>query len=124
MRDLVAKAAVAIVGLAAVARAATAPPPPSGRPITEAEAHAVYHDAVSHERGDRRQAAIAFPGDVWSQDDDFHRRENDAVRQFASKHDVRIADVLRALDDGMHAGWPAPGRPVATVPPCRPRLAY
>lgn len=72
----------------------------------------------------RREAAVKFPGDLWSQDDDMHERENEAVRSYASKNNVRITDVVRAMDDGMRAHWQTSGTVQATVPPCRPRLSY
>jgi hypothetical protein len=118
------KAVVAVMALGAVVRAATAAPPPAGKPITDALARRAYRELTSRERTMRRDAAVKFPGDLWSQDDDFHQRETDQVRSFASSHEVRIGDVLRALDDGMKARWPASGTPIATVPPCRPRLSY
>jgi len=124
VRDLVAKIVLSIVGIAAVVRAATAPAPPLAKPITEAQAHGVYRELTTRERGMRRDAAVAFQGDLWSQDDDFHRREQDSLRDFASKKEVRLADVIAALDDGMRERWPTSGRPIATVPPCRPRLSY
>ena len=69
-------------------------------------------------------AALKFPGDPWSQDDDFHSREEAEARSFAASHDVRLADVLRAVDEGMRSHWPAAASPNPRVPPCRPRLAY
>jgi len=124
VRDRVPKAIVAVVAVVAVVRAATASGPAPGHPLSDEQAHAVYRDLASRERGMRREAAVAFPGDLWSQDDDFHRRENDTARDFASHKEVRLDDVVRAVDDGMKQRWPAPSRPVATVPPCRPRLSY
>lgn len=118
------KAVIALVAIIAIVRAATAAEPPPGKPITEAIAHDAYRDVTSRERNVRREAAVKFPGDLWSQDDDFHERENETVRSFASGKDVRLGDVVRAVDDGMHAHWPTNGEPIATVPPCRPRLSY
>jgi hypothetical protein len=118
------KIAVVLLIAAAVGRAETASGPPSGKPATEASSKDAYRDIVSRERTMRHDAAVKFPGDPWSQDDDFHSREESEARSFASKNDVRLTDVLRAVDDGMHAGWAAPVTPDPRVPPCRPRLAY
>ncbi|HSQ66333.1 MAG TPA: hypothetical protein VLM85_24085 [Polyangiaceae bacterium] len=118
------KVAAALLLAVAVGRAATAAPPPEGKPATEAIAREAYRDIVSRERTMRHDAALKFPGDPWSQDDDFHSREEGEARSFAASHDVRLADVLRAVDDGMRAHWSAPVTPDPRVPPCRPRLAY
>ncbi len=92
--------------------------------LTEPQAREVYRDMTGRERSMRREAAVKFPGDLWSQDDDFHERENETVRSTASSKKIRFSDVVRAIDDGMRAHWPASGQPIATVPPCRPRLSY
>jgi hypothetical protein len=116
--------AVAIIVSAAVVRAATAKLPAVGKPITADVARQAYREITSRERSMRHDAAVKFPGDPWSRDDDFHERENEAVRSFASGHDVAVGDVTRAIDDGMREHWPTVGTPQATVPPCRPRLSY
>ncbi len=123
-RDAWGKIAVAFLLGAAVVRAATASPPPDGKPMTEAMAKDAYRDVVSRERSMRHEAALKFRGDPWSQDDDFHEREQSQVRSFAGSHETRIPDVLRAVDDGMRAGWPPYVQPDPKAPPCRPRLAY
>jgi hypothetical protein len=114
---------LAIVVLA-LARAATASSAHSPLPITPELAHRAYSDIVGREPGMRREATLKFPGDPWSADDDFHDREQQEVRSFAGHQSVPIGDVLRAIDDGMHARWRAPAIPIAQVPPCRPRLMY
>ena len=124
MKEAAAKAVVVVVTLAAVVRVATAHPPPTGKTLTEVGAHDAYRDVTSRERQMRRDAAVKFPGDLWSQDDDFHQREADEMRSFSSGREVRLSDVLRAVDDGMHERWLSPVTPIATVPPCRPRLSY
>ena len=124
VRSRAPKIVLCVVTLAAVVRAATAKPPDDGNPITEPAARDVYKDVVSRERTMRRDAAVKFPGDLWSQDDDFHERENETVRSIASTKTIRFSDVVRAVDDGMRAHWPSSVQPIATVPPCRPRLSY
>lgn len=124
VREARAKILLGVVTLVAIGRAVTAPPPDAGNHITPEMAHSAWHDITGRERSMRREAAVKFPGDLWSQDDDMHERENEAVRSYASKNNVRITDVVRAMDDGMHAHWPTSGTVQATVPPCRPRLSY
>lgn len=124
VRSTVPKIVLCVVTLVAVVRAATATPPDDGNAITEAAAREVYRDVTSRERSMRREAAVKFPGDLWSQDDDFHERENEQVRSLAKSKSMRFSDVVRAIDDGMRAHWPSSVQPIATVPPCRPRLSY
>jgi hypothetical protein len=118
------KITIAVVMIIAVVRVATAKPPDAGKPIKPELARQAYREITSRERSMRRDAAVKFPGDLWSQDDDLHERESEAVRAFATGHEVPISDVVRAIDDGMHEHWPTAGTPQATVPPCRPRLSY
>ena len=126
------KALVAAIVIVAVIRAATGGLPAKDRrvikPMTPEVARMAYRDITSRERSMRREAAVKFPGDLWSQDDDFHERESEATVSFAKGHDVAIPDVIAAVDDGMKQRWPSGlgggSQPQATVPPCRPRLAY
>jgi hypothetical protein len=124
VRALKSKITIAVVLIVAVVRAATAKPPDAGKPITPELSKQAYREITSRERTMRRDAAVKFPGDLWSQDDDLHERESEAVRSFATAHEVPISDVVRAIDDGMREHWPTSGTPQATVPPCRPRLSY
>jgi hypothetical protein len=115
-----------VCGLA-LARALFAPPPERAPgDIDEATRRAAFSAVESEESNLRRDAAKAFPTDLWSRDDDFHERELRRARDWAGKHRVRLGDVLGALDDGMHAGWPSGNRAplIPTVPPCRPRAIY
>jgi hypothetical protein len=125
-RDLVPKIVVAVVFSLVIVRAATARPPAPARvkPLDEKTARETYRDVSSRERQMRRDAAVKFPGDPWSQDDDFHERENEAVRDFAGSHELRLSDVVRSVDDGMRERWPTSMQPNPKVPPCRPRLSY
>ena len=126
--DMKDKVVVASVVVIAIVRAATGGASASvvkpTKPMTPELAHDAYRDITSRERQQRREAAVKFPGDLWSQDDDFHERENESTRSFAGGHEVAISDVVRAVDDGMREHWPTFGVPQATVPPCRPRLSY
>jgi len=123
-RSTVPKILIGVVAVLACVRAATAKPPADGGAMNDAVARDVYRDVTSRERSMRRDAAVKFPGDLWSQDDDFHERENERVRALAGDKGVRLTDVVRAIDDGMRARWPTNVQPVAIVPPCRPRLSY
>jgi len=124
VRDRVPKIVVGVVTLLAVFRVATAKPIALAKPITEVQAHDAYRDVTGRERTMRRDAAVKFPGDPWSQDDDFHERENEQVRAFATSKEIRLSDVLRSVDLGMRAHWITSVQPNPRVPPCRPRLSY
>ena len=124
VRDIVPKLVIVVVASLAMVRAATAKPPAPGKPITEAQAREVYRDVTSRERKMRRDAAVKFPGDPWSQDDDFHERENEQMRSLATSKEIRLSDVVGAVDQGMREHWPTTVTPNPKVPPCRPRLSY
>src|SRR5215467_1630752 len=113
----VAAAAVAVaLGLAALSR-----PPPVPAPLSAELSRQAYQTITSQEPAQRRESSKKFPGDPWSQDDDFHEREQREARKFAGSHEARLPDVLRALDDGMHERWSTRANPQPRVPPCRPR---
>jgi len=114
--------AILVVATVLAARAPVLAQP--GSRLDEEGAHEIFQIIAHEEPGMRATAAHAFPGDVWSQDDDFHALERKKVRSFAAEHDVPIADVVRAVDDGMREGWSPRGVLSAKVPPCRPRLDY
>jgi hypothetical protein len=119
--------AIAVVGAAAVIRAATAssPLPPSPRaPPSEEVRRAIFREIAAAEPGLRDAAAKKFPGDAWSQDDDFHNREQESMRRLAGAYDVAFGEVLKAVDDGLRERWPGAGGMRSSVPPCRPRLDY
>ena len=124
VRETVPKIVIVVVASLALVRVATATPPAPGKPITEAQAKEAFRDVTSRERKMRRDAAVKFPGDPWSQDDDFHERENEEIRAFASSKEIRLSDVLGAVDQGMSEHWPTTVSPNPKVPPCRPRLSY
>jgi hypothetical protein len=124
MRRWAPRAVLAAILVVALVRTLSASSAVKSLPITPELAHRAYAEIVGREPSMRREAAVKFPGDPWSADDDFHEREQQAVRGFAGHQSVPIGDVLRALDDGMHERWPASASPIAQVPPCRPRLMY
>jgi hypothetical protein len=91
----------------------------------EAERREAFRAIASDEAHMRSDAADAFPCDLWSRDDDFHRRELDRAREWSKQHRVRLGDVLAAIDEGLHSHWPHDASPLtASVPPCRPRAVY
>lgn len=114
------------VCLLAVGRAATAAPPPRAPDADDTLLHRAFREIASAETTMRHEGAKSFPTDPWSRDDDFHRREQEKVRDWAATHHVPRGDVFRAMDDGIRAHWPqSNGAPlVVTVPPCRPRAIY
>lgn len=131
-RSLLAASAGLGIALTAVLRAATAIPPEERPDTTAAAMRAAFSEIAAEEPAMRASSAQEFPGDLWSQDDDFHGREQKRAREVAGAKGMRLPDVLRALDDGLREHWPitadggvtldvhlAPG-----VPPCRPRLSY
>ena len=110
----------------ALGRAATAPLVDRPTPSAEPEEREVFELLASEESAMRKKAAGNFPGDPWSQDDDFHNAERQRAIWFSDRKGLSLPHVLRALDDGLHGRWPAPpdASVQPTVPPCRPRLAY
>ncbi|HEX6242917.1 MAG TPA: hypothetical protein VFZ61_18515 [Polyangiales bacterium] len=69
----------------------------------------------------RREALKKFPGDPWSQGDDFSARERDFVNREAQELGIRHGAVLDAIDRDVRA---FPGHERGSVPPCMPRPFY
>ena len=69
-----------------------------------------------------------FPQDHWSQRDDFHGREWRQAADSAKDKGIRIEDVLRGVDDDLHARRArrpdAPDDRNARAVPCKPRPFY
>lgn len=118
------RAAVAFTTVVAVVRAVAARPPADAAPMPSEAERAAYEAMVDKEIVMRVESARKFPGEPWSIDDHFHDQEQSAARRYAAVHGVRLGDVLRAIDDGLHAHWHAAATPNPSVPPCRPRLTY
>jgi hypothetical protein len=117
---------VSAVSAAAVILVVTAAPvdvptPPSAEIEQEA-----FELIAGQEAELRTAAAKSFPGDPWSQDDEFHHAERGRARWFSDRRGVSLAHVMRAIDDGLHGRWPKPqgARVVPGIQPCRPRLDY
>ena len=128
LRASVAGVVVTIVCFVVVlTRAASAPAPRLARPAVDFEKRNVAADMAANEPGWREEAASSFPEDAWSQSDDFHAREAKHIRALADRMGIRIADILKAVDDDLHAR-----RATATSPdprgahavPCKPRPIY
>ena len=114
---------VVLVGCSAVAvgRASLVSPPAPSRSATPAERQRIAQDLLEAERQWRAAAKRRFPGDLWSQDDDFHRVEQYRARRIAGRLKISLTDVLRAIDEGLRAR--PQGRRV-TASPCKPRPFY
>jgi len=114
---------LALVCAGAMARALSAPelaepPPASQKMLVEA-----FQFVTDSEQEDRDRSRHGFPGDIWSEDDDFHLAEAKRARTFAVSRSMSLSDVLAAVDMGLRARW-QPTRSVvllSTVPPCHPR---
>ena len=116
----------AFVVLCALIRASTSATIEQNRPATADEKKKAFWDMAQSEHDMRKDAIHDFPTDAWSQDDAFHNSEFKKARDWGNDHGVRLMDVLIAMDEGMHAGWPRPRGAFMspTVPPCRPRQIY
>jgi len=88
--------------------------------------HRLFSAVATDETSMRHEAAKAFPTDLWSRDDDFHRHEGQKTRDWAGAHHMRLSDAFRALDEGLRSRWfQANPEPLTlTTPPCRPRAIY
>jgi hypothetical protein len=115
--SIVLVACVAVV----VGRASLAVTPAPNRSATKAERESIALDLIESEQHWRASAKRRFPGDHWSQDDDFHRVEQSRARSIASRRKITLTDVLRAIDEGLRSH--PQGRRV-TASPCKPRPFY
>jgi hypothetical protein len=123
MRDWLGWLVLAGCALAVVVRAATAEAPRLPRAANQAQIEALAEEAGRLEGAWGEDGRRAFPGDLWSQDDDFHHKEMEWARGAARRLGVRLGDALKAIDRGLRAA--AAGTPLrATVPPCKPRPFY
>lgn len=74
----------------------------------------------------RRRALERFPGDPWSQGDDFAAQERALVERLAAREGMRVGAVLKSIDEdvkrrqGPTSGWLDRGQ----VAPCMPRPFY
>jgi hypothetical protein len=70
----------------------------------------------------RRAAERHFPGDTWSQGDDYHNQEQGLIRGAARREHVAIGSVIEALDRYLRE-HPDNARE-NTAPRCKPRPFY
>jgi hypothetical protein len=119
-------APLAVVGAVALGRALLASAPESAPESDDMLDHRLFSAVASDETSMRHEAAKAFPTDLWSRDDDFHRHEGQKTRDWAGAHHMRLSDGFRSLDEGLRSYWPQanPGPLTLTTPPCRPRAIY
>lgn len=113
-------ACLAFVGV----RALTVPSPPAGRPATPEERAEIAKEFARLEPVWRNNAKHKFPGDHWSQDDDFHCQEMAHARRVAANRNIRLSDVFMAIDEGLRQEYP--GKPFRrpSARPCKPRAFY
>jgi hypothetical protein len=119
-------APLAVVCVLALGRALVASAPETAPESDDVLDHRLFSAVASEETSMRREAAKAFPTDLWSRDDDFHRHEGRKAREWTGAHHMRLSDGFRALDDGLRSRWPQAnqGPLTLTTPPCRPRAIY
>ena len=98
---------------------------PGGSGSVEARARAA-EEVRAAEPGFRRDALKRFPGEPWSQGDQFGAQERDLVDQIAAREQMRPSAVFEAIDQDIksHAYDGALLRDRARVAPCMPRPFY
>jgi len=126
LADLVGSVIIGGTIFAALMRAGTSRPFHLPGPASSAQAHLIYSEGAVKEPGERQEAARNFRGSPWSQDDDFHAKEKNRVKDYAKGHDLTVQSLLDGLDEGMRDHWLTPSneQPNPKVMPCRPRLIY
>lgn len=116
--------AFALCGATAVVRAATSRAPPPERRLSPAERVEVGRVAAAEEPGWRARSHNSFPGDSWSQDDDFGASERSWAVSEARRRNVPVSDVFDAIDAELRASTPVQPPRKATASPCKPRPFY
>ncbi len=108
-------------------KARSAPRAPAGRVATVGESRFIATAIAAEEPAWRNKSEESFPGDHWSQRDDFHAQERDKAKELASSQKLPIEQVLRAIDEDVRAshraGTAADPRGAKAVP-CKPRPVY
>ncbi|NMO16441.1 hypothetical protein HPC49_14755 [Pyxidicoccus fallax] len=115
---------LALCGATAVVRAATSEMPPPERRLSPEERVEVGRAAAAEEPGWRQRSRHSFPGDQWSQDDDFGASERKWAMDEARRRGVPVTDVFDAIDEELHAAGPIASPRKATASPCKPRPFY
>jgi hypothetical protein len=106
----------------AVVRASVAEPLPHPNPPEAGAANAIARTVADSESAARDRAREAFPGDRWSQDDDFHNHEARLARRLAATHRTGLDHVFAIIDADLRSQR-VPARK-ATAAPCKPRPFY
>ena len=77
------------------------------------------------EPGFRRKSLEMFPGDPWSQGDQFAAQERELVEKLAKDEHMRPGAIFDAIDRDVKRSYPAPSaRERGRVSPCMPRTFY
>jgi hypothetical protein len=107
----------------AIGRAMSAQVPPPTRHLSEAERAAVGRMCAAEEPRWRQNPMHRFPGDRWSQDDDFQASERGWTMEMARRAGVSPEEIFRAIDEDLHKHPVEPPRK-ATASPSKPRPFY
>ncbi len=110
----------AVVGAVRVLSSEVPPPP---RRLEAPERAELGRAAADAEPGWRMRSLHSFPGDRWSQDDDFGASERGWAMREAGQRGVPPTDVFRAIDEELHSAPVLPPRK-ATASPSKPRPFY
>ena len=106
------------------ARVWTAPHPAARATVSASERQAIGRAFEKREPALDDSVRRHFPGDSWSQDDDFHALELRWAREAAAARGVSVGDILRAIDEDLRAhGADQPLRRDGAAP-CKPRPFY
>lgn len=125
-------AIVLLATVVVVARAAGAAAPAPARAVTPGEQADLALNIAVNEPEWQRASEEQFPEDHWSARDDFHSREAARVRELARERGITYEDVLRAVDEDLHAGGgggtgggqgTGEARSARAIP-CKPRPFY
>jgi hypothetical protein len=108
--------------IAACSAAALTSSPAERPPAPVAVRREIGEEAIRREPWWDAKARRDFPGDLWSQGDAFHFAEAKFAREMSDRHDVRMSDVIDAIDESVRASA-VPWRRV-TASPCKPRPFY
>lgn len=101
--------------------AATVTPPSPGRVLSAHERAILATSLARREPAWQLEAERAFPGDLWSQDDDFFNREQTHLRELAQLFGTSPGQILRGVDEQLRAK--PQGRKIGAHP-CKPRPFY
>lgn len=115
--------ALALCGAVVVARASSSEVKPPSRRLSDEERVMLGRAAAEAEPIWRMRSRRSFPGDHWSQDDDFGASERGWAMTEARRRDVPAADVFNAIDTELRSAPVLPPRK-ATASACKPRPFY